>query len=586
MNNYLKYISLVLVAGFLACSSVFYFYPIRNAGLPLLVLAFVFSGFITFMHSKSRPFLRSSSVTREKYNKWILIIVALFSIFLLFSIKGEQMYLSDNSVVLIALVYAGTFALIFSTVSVVVFFLLTLWFQTIPYSEADFSYKRFWVYFLPVLLGLLIYWIAFFPAAMTPDSLAQWDQAHTKVFHDWHPIIFTWIIMFLTYIWDSPGIISLFQIVTISAVFAYMMLQFERIGVKKVFLYIITFIFIALPVTGIFPIIIWKDILYSTFLLLFSIHIFNIVYSKGEWLKNKWSLAGLALSSFALVFFRHNGFPVFIIVGLCLLVVYRKKLKFLLPVYIGIIAIHFLITGPVFKALDVKPSDPNEALSIPTQQIALIVNEDGHMTEDQREYVDDILPLQMWKDKYNPYNVDPIKFSWEHYDRELIFDDFGKYIKNWFSLVIQNPGLAFEAFFDQTSMVWQINMPEDGYTDTYVTNIYYGNPQGLLDKVIHPTVTAAASAYLQKTKEVFGFIIWRPAVYFSLIALFTMVAIVRNGFKYVLVSLPILLNILSVMAALPAQDFRYLFSNTLVTFLLFVMMFITDKQKNEGVLNE
>ncbi|MGF2617963.1 hypothetical protein FZC84_13040 [Rossellomorea vietnamensis] len=583
MNNIVKYLGILFVSGILTASTVFFFYPIRNASPLYSILAFILIAAVTFVYFKWRPFLRSSSIESAKYNKWVLTVEALFSVFLLFSVKGEQIFLADNSLVIVALVYLFTFLFIFMLVNVVITSLLNIEFNT--YQRDRSSFVRFLVYFIPVLGAMLIYWIAFFPAAMTPDSLAQWEQAHTRDFNDWHPIVFTWTIMLLTFIWDSPGIVSLFQMISMSVVFAYMMLQFERIGVKRIFLYSVTLLFMILPVTGIFPLIIWKDILFSAFVLLFSTHVFNIVYTKGEWLKGPWSMAGFLLSSFGLVFFRHNGFPVFIIVGLCLLIVYRKHIKYLLPAYVGIIALHFVITGPVFNALDVEPSDPNEALSLPTQQIALIVSEDGEMTEEQRNYVNDILPIQMWKDKYNPYLVDPIKFSWEDYDRELIFDDFGRYVKNWLALWWQNPALGFEAFFDQTSLVWQINQPEDGYTDSYVTNIYYGNPQGLVDKVIHPAVTSAAGQYLQQTKDTFGFIIWRPAVYFSLIALFSMVVIIRNGFRYVLVSLPVLLNILAVMAALPAQDFRYLFSNTLITFLLFVMIFINDK-KTEGVLDE
>lgn len=46
-----------------------------------------------------------------------------------------------------------------------------------------------------ILAVSLYYWFAFFPAAMTPDSLAQWRQAHNGEFNDWHPIMITWLIM-------------------------------------------------------------------------------------------------------------------------------------------------------------------------------------------------------------------------------------------------------------------------------------------------------------------------------------------------------------------------------------------------------
>lgn len=583
MENKVRFSLIFLLSIVLSISTIFYFYPIRNVSLLVSFVTFLFVFSFVFFFIKWIPFRGYSLNVSNSKAVWINIFSVLFSIYLLFSIRGEQVHLADNSAIVVFLTYVLTLLFIFMVVSTLIYLLLKISFET--YDQQTVSFKRFLVYFIPIFSVLMMYWIAFFPAAMTPDSLAQWDQAHTREFNDWHPVIFTWIIMFLTSIWDSPGIISLFQIFVMASVVSYCLLQFERIGAPKKFLYVVTGIFLILPASGIFPIIIWKDVLYSAFLLLFSVHVFNIIYSNGDWLRNKLSFAGILISSIGLVFFRHNGFPVFLIVTLLLLIIYRDKFKYLLPLFITIVGLHFILTGPVFKALDVTPSDPNEALSIPTQQIALIVIEDGEMTEEQRDYINEIFPLELWEERYNPYNTNPIKFSWEEYDREVIFEDFTHYVKTWASLWWNNPSIAFKAFFSHTSLVWQINQPEDGYTDTYVTNIYYGNKQGLVDKVLISKVTTGASLYLTKTKEAFGFIIWRPAFYFSLILLFSVVAITRNGWKYGLVSLPILLNIMAVMAALPAQDFRYLYSNTLLVFLLFMMMFIRNKNTIKGSRN-
>jgi Family of unknown function (DUF6020) len=575
----LHYLLVLLVSAVLTASLIFYFYPIRNVSLPAFILSFVGVTAVTFLYFKWKPFL-----TKDGKNLWVTAGSILLSIYFLFSIRGEQVHLEDNNLITVLITYLLTLIFIYLLVSALIYFLLKVSFITHEHRNLPFS--RFLAYFIPIVAVLLTYWVAFYPAAMTPDSLAQWDQAHTGDFNDWHPVIFTWIIMFLTWLWDSPGIISLLQIFMISTVVAYSLFQFEKIGVPKKFLYGVTAFFVILPVSGIFPIIIWKDVLYSAFMLLFSTHVFNIVYSKGLWIRNKWSIAGLLFSSIGLVFFRHNGFPVFIIVLLALLITYRARWKQLATVFIVMIGLHFIMSGPVFKALDVTPSDPNEALSIPTQQLALIVIKDGEMSESEKQYVNDIFPLELWEERYKPYNTNPIKFSWEEYDRDVIFEDFGKYVKTWFSLWWKNPGIAFEAFFTHTSLVWQMNQPENGYTDTYVTNIYYGNEQGLVDKILVPSITNGVSQYLENTKEWFGFIIWRPAVYFSLMLVFSVVAIARNGWKYGLVFLPILLNILSVMAALPAQDFRYLYSNTLVVFLLFMMMFVKQRVDKGGISDE
>ena len=279
---------------------------------------------------------------------------------------------------------------------------------------------------------------------------------------------------------------------------------------------------------------------------------------------------------------RHNGFPVFIITLAILLCFYRTHFKRLLFVFILIFALHSVITGPVFKALDVVPSDPNEALSIPTQQFATIIINDGVLSDEQREYLDSIFPIELWKERFNPYNTNPIKFSWKEYNREIIFDDFKKYLTTWLEVCLQNPKLAIEGFLTHTSLVWQIREPEKpGYTDTFVTNVYLGNEQGIVNTVINPKFTHGMRVYLTNTKEVLGSIIWRPATYLFMIILFTFVSYLRNDFKALFVSFPVLLNVASVMAALPAQDFRYLFSNTLMIYLTFIFMFLHYKKSGE-----
>ena len=49
----------------------------------------------------------------------------------------------------------------------------------------------------------------------------------------------------------------------------------------------------------------------------------------------------------------------------------------------------------MYSTLEVIPSEPNEALSIPTQQIATILIEDGELTDSQLAYFDRIFPIEL-----------------------------------------------------------------------------------------------------------------------------------------------------------------------------------------------
>src|SRR5690606_35374465 len=113
-------------------------------------------------------------------------------------IRGSQDYLIDNSLLTKSMVYVGSFITVFLFVKGIIVFLLNM---NIDVQLKNVSKPKILFYAAPSILFWFLYYIAFFPAGMTPDSLAQSDQAYTGEFNDWHPLIYTWFIMLLTQIW-------------------------------------------------------------------------------------------------------------------------------------------------------------------------------------------------------------------------------------------------------------------------------------------------------------------------------------------------------------------------------------------------
>ncbi len=519
-----------------------------------------------------------SSLSRSK-QQLTIIFTLLFSLLGVISLKGEQLHLQSVSPLVIALIYIGTYV----TVSMIV--LLTICSLLPVETKRPFIINRWSIikYALPSLITWLLYLIAFFPGGMTADSIFQWEQAHTGQFNDWHPVVYTWFMMLITKIWDSPAAIGASQIMIMSLVIGYCLFQFEKAGANKWIIWLVSFGFALSPINGIYSVTIWKDVLYSTFILLFSTIIFQLVVTNGDWIKSNKHLIMFITAALGVVFFRHNGFVVCLAVLLVLLIAFAQTWKRWLFIISFVVAIHYVVTGPIFNYLNVVPSDPNEALSIPTQQLANVIAHEGHITDKQAAYLNNILPLPLWKKNYNPYLSDPIKFA-KQYNRKAIFPDhLSTYLHTWWEICLQNPKLVVEAFVKQTSLVWQMNQPADGYTSTFVTNVFYGNKFGLKNKIIFEPLTLVVKKYLIISDTYLKPLIWRPANYTFLMILFTFVAFLRNDWKAWLVPLPVLLNTGTVLIALPAQDFRYLYSNTLVFFIAFLFAFISYKKREMKV---
>lgn len=446
---------------------------------------------------------------------------------------------------------------------------------------------RILIYSIPSLVIYSIYLISYFPGAMSPDSLDQWSQTISHEFNDWHPVAHTWFIMLTTIIWKSPAAFSIVQILIISFVIGYLGYNFEKYGVNKCIIWVSILCMSTIPINGIYSITMWKDILYSACMLLFSIFIFNLIKTKGNWLDTNLNIFLYFISSLGLIMFRHNGLIVFVVTLIILAIIFKSKLKKAYFISIIVVVVHLIITGPLYHFFNVKPSDPNEALAIPTQIIASVIAQDGNLAQEQRAFFNEVLPLEMWKNLYNPYSVDPIKFN-EEYNRSFLLENKNEFIKQWLDVSFNNPGLVIKAYLKQVSVVWQIKQFNDGVSTLYLTDIYpkeVGEQMGLASIVINEKITSVINQILNSTWSYPLKIIWRPAIYTFLIILFSFVNILRGKWKYSLISLPVMLNTGMLLAAIPAQDFRYSYGNLLVMFLAFLTVFVGKNSNLRGGTN-
>lgn len=571
-NALLKWTGAAAASGIATVALISFYEPLYSLTFKIGFFLFIL---LTLLFYQKLGRTKRFPITLQKANrKWTLPFVLLFPMILMASSAADQSHIETNIMVgVIYLLAYGTY--VFLTLSLM---------EYIAGIDPKGRTSRFSLLFyigIPFAAWML-YFIAFFPATMTPDSLSQWGQAHSFEWSNWHPLVHTWVMTVLVQIWDSPGVMSLFQIAVLSVVWGSGMKAIEKRGVSYIGLTLFTIIVAAWPVLGIYSISLWKDVLYSTVLFLFSILMFKIVFSEGTWLHRKRNLFLLFLTSLAVAFFRHNGFPVFLFMGVVLLIVFRKEWKPLLLNFLAVVGIYMIVTGPIFSSLDVRSTETKEAVGIPTQQIANIVI-NGDLTAEQEEYVASIMPLEDWKKFYHPYKVDPIKFS-GYFNDTVIGDDIGKFLSMWAGMVIKNPGLAIEAYLREASIVWQMHEPEPpGYTSNFVTYIYKNNDYGLVNKTIAPDLKTEMKEYLDNSETYFLTTIWRPASYLLAILFLTYTAFIKYGRRGTvwLIALPVLLSVGSVAATLPAQDFRYLFSNVPLALFLMAMVWIPREEKTE-----
>ncbi|MCP8970634.1 DUF6020 family protein [Ectobacillus ponti] len=559
-------LALTIGTGFLS-----YFHPIRTLPLPVFLLNYaiwtpLFHLVVTgFALQPYRHFTASHKLGAA-------LFYILFSLYLVWSLRGPQPYLADNHVLVRLFVYTSMFAACI-TICLCLVSMIT---RVAPGVRSGAPAGRILLYAIPGMIVGAVYLAAFYPAIMSYDSLIQWGQIQSGMFDDSHPAVHTWFMAALTFVWNSPAIVAITQILIMSLVFGYGAYSFERWGAPLWLIILSLLILWANPVQGFFGITLWKDIMYSTMLFWFTIQLLHIIFSKGDWLKHPGHFLCFLLSGAGIMFFRHNGFPVLIGMTVVLALVYRLRLVRMYAAVAILIALRVIVTGPVYQALHVVPADANEAWGVPAQQVAAVLQQGGTVSASQKEFINQVLPLEVWRQKYNPYSVNPIKFD-PRYNRTFLYAHKQEYFRTWLALCLQNPAIAATSYLKQASLVYKITP----YPDSQM----YTTPAAITHKSMaahyHLKATPLSTPLHEKLRQVWvrlntgtSSIIWRPALYTSITILALFIAVVRGNLRVVLAALPLFLNTAAVAVALPAQDVRYLYANILTTFIFFLAAFL------------
>ncbi|GIM28242.1 hypothetical protein CPJCM30710_09080 [Clostridium polyendosporum] len=428
---------------------------------------------------------------------------------------------------------------------------------------------------LPTFFVGIIYLLGFYPGVMTADSLAQWDQMNTFQLSDWHPVMHTLFNYLITRIWYSPAAIVLVQIIMISLTFGYAMSTFYRLGVNKKILISLSILFSIFPPTGLMSICLWKDIPYSAMISLMTILLLDLHYRGSTLLTNSLFIITLILCSFGVLFFRHNGLIPFIATYIGLLIVYRNEAKRLFILFTSILIVFSIVKGPIFSMLNVQPTQKSEAFGVLVNGIGAVVKDNGNITEEQKGQLNKILPYELWGKDYYAYSTNSIKFD-KQFNSSIISNNPSEFVKLSFEIFKQNPGIFIKSYFRQISLIWETRQSGDNYVFIWEYPINQ-NKYNLLNAPKSNRISDYLFNFMDYTGK-HPSIFWRPAIFMYLTFAIFIYEFIKLNKKIILVSVPLFFNIASLLISMPAQDYRYLFSNVIIFFGILPMILVSNKR--------
>ena len=132
------------------------------------------------------------------------------------------------------------------------------------------NYHDLLIFLIPVII-FSIYLLVFNPGIATYDSFNQLHQIASQHFTNWHPFFHTFINMLCLYVYPSTISICIFQILVFSTMWM-IICKYNRddsIKTDKTFnlQVAISIIICIIPINGLYSITLWKDVLFSYFLM-------------------------------------------------------------------------------------------------------------------------------------------------------------------------------------------------------------------------------------------------------------------------------------------------------------------------------
>ncbi|WP_034445940.1 DUF6020 family protein [Butyrivibrio sp. AE2032] len=417
-------------------------------------------------------------------------------------------------------------------------------------------------FFSIVFPRIIILICCHYPGVFMSDTLSQVGQIVAGEYTNHHPFYHTMLIKYVMALgmWLFNDInaayatYSVFQILLSAISFSAAVSTMAVIGAPIWGIGISVAFYALMPYHIMYSITMWKDTVFSSFLLLFVVFTYRSIKSIGCQIIN---LIVLFLASVGVCLFRSNGFFVYALSVIVFILLWRFGEKKVLWVFLFALVVGFFLKHNVLTMMHVRQPDTIEALSIPAQQIARVVQEGNTLSDWERKTLEEVIDVERIAEEYQNNGSNPIKdLVREKNNQQQIVDNKLTYIKLYLMLGLKHPGAYIRAWVDETKGFWNA-----GYKYPY---LYFGVHENYFG--IERTIRS------ERLSLIFDEYCWmfddlKILELLTSIGLFTWINIVcffigciKRDRITVLVSSVIVFLVLSLMLATPVwAEFRYIY---------------------------
>lgn len=445
------------------------------------------------------------------------------------------------------------------------------------------------IIFIIVILIFGANLLGFYPGFLTPDSVAQLDQALDNNYTDAHPVLHSFIVGNLTNLFGGRvAAVGAFHIFVFALVWTYAchIIRGKQNTIRlNLFQIAFTIIICLLPINFVLSITVWKDILFSYSVLALLIYIYIGIKKKYEF--SVFDIVMLSIISILVMKIRHNGLAISLIMIPLLMILnlkYTKKVINTIKFIIIFIICFIILSIPEWLCNVRKVAFEQDVFnSARLFCMGALLSEDIPVDEEDKEFLNKILPIDVWGESYNQFHAMNIFYNEQH-NAEFLTENGKEFKKIFNKYASRYPSKVLKHFVYLNSITWSI--PELGRMTTFTTDNSYIAEMANGKYQNDPKLVSANSFFGNiiietTTDKTLYTLLYRPAIpmYISIIAILFLM--IRNKkFGYSLLGFPMLLNIGVYLIMLPSQDLRYYYPSFLTCYFLIMVVIAEHEQKN------
>lgn len=460
-----------------------------------------------------------------------------------------------------------------------------------------FNRTVFLASFAVITLYWLLYFSALLPGVYTADSTDiakmvlglpfEADHFRYQTLNAHHPGLYVglcWLVLSLSGaagldLFASCAVLSLVHLVLLSVCCAYVLERLYGLSRSRLLVGIFVVFAICNPLVGYYSSTVWKDVLFGGVFAVFVIEYIAFVGYGRCAFQNRVRHVVFIASACVCALLRSNGLLMVVVSLVVVWVVSSSDSRRSAVKLLGIVLGCFLIVAKVvYPLMGVAPAHASEGMAIPLQQIAYTIKEDGNLSEDQKNRLSRILPLDEWAEGYISSSANGVKFN-KDFNDEYFESHKLAFIADWLAIGFENPGKYLRAWCLQTQSFWNMS------ADTW----YIANPGCDLEGVNAdgnglPSVFSvdALKAALSDYKAAFPWLF--NMAWIAWLVIFSMAALLfLDRKKAALCLTPLVGYWLTFLIAAPANDFRYMFPVMLCIPLLFhLFQYVLPQERIES----